>query len=109
MILFCSLIRFSPLEIRLRKNYIDSSLKVLLWDIKDEVSANKYWEKYEPHSSRLTPEVKDLIVRMLSREPSDRPTIPEIKAHPFYKGIEASLEEVFTDGNKRRISIAESQ
>lgn len=40
-----------------------------------------YWETMDGHS--LSDEFKDLVLRMLSYDPSCRPTIEEIQAHPW--------------------------
>lgn len=41
----------------------------------------KYWEK--TNGSALSPEFKDLVLRMLSHDPSKRITIEELKQHPW--------------------------
>jgi serine/threonine protein kinase len=41
----------------------------------------KYWEK--TNGSSLSPEFKDLVLRMLSHDPSKRITIEELAQHPW--------------------------
>lgn len=43
-----------------------------------------YWSKVGGQS--LSPEFKDLILRMFSYDPSKRPTVDEIKSHPWMTG-----------------------
>jgi len=40
-----------------------------------------YWKKV--NGTGLSPEFKDLILRMFSYDPSKRPTLDEIKKHPW--------------------------
>jgi len=46
-----------------------------------EGKIDKYWEK--TNGKDLSPEFKDLILKMFSFEGKDRPTIEEIKKHPW--------------------------
>ncbi|CAG8568211.1 15635_t:CDS:10, partial [Acaulospora colombiana] len=41
-----------------------------------------------PPEGFLSPEAKDLITKLLNHEYEKRPTVEEIKAHPFFKGID---------------------
>ena len=41
----------------------------------------KYWQK--TNGSSLSPEFKDLVLRMVSHDPSMRPTIEEVIQHPW--------------------------
>ncbi|CAG8717156.1 18063_t:CDS:1 [Acaulospora morrowiae] len=41
-----------------------------------------------PPEGFLSPEAKDLITKLLNQESEKRPTVAEIKAHPFFKGID---------------------
>ncbi|GBB94342.1 hypothetical protein RclHR1_23390001 [Rhizophagus clarus] len=36
----------------------------------------------------LSAEAKDLITKLLNQDPEKRPSLPEIKAHPFFKDID---------------------
>ena len=62
--------------------------KQLLWEINDDPSsANLYWNRYLRRRSDLLPaNLKDLVVRMLRKNPANRPTIEEIKAHDYFTG-----------------------
>ncbi|RHZ82277.1 hypothetical protein Glove_110g77 [Diversispora epigaea] len=40
-----------------------------------------------PPEGFLSPEAKDLISKLLNQTPDKRPTVEEIKAHPFFNGI----------------------
>lgn len=42
---------------------------------------DKYWQKV--NGQNLTPEFKDLILSMFSYDPSKRPTVADIRAHPW--------------------------
>lgn len=44
----------------------------------------KFWKKYE-ENRKFTDEFKDLIGKMLAKNPKERPTIIEIKEHPWMK------------------------
>jgi len=41
----------------------------------------KYWQK--TNGANLSPEFKDLVLRMVSHDPSKRPTIEEVIQHPW--------------------------
>lgn len=34
----------------------------------------------------MTPEAKDLIEKLLTKDPKQRPKVDEIKTHPFFRG-----------------------
>ena len=44
----------------------------------------EFWELLESEGCSFSPEFKDLITKMLLLIPSDRPTIDEIKNHPWF-------------------------
>ncbi|CAJ0754462.1 15297_t:CDS:10 [Entrophospora sp. SA101] len=41
-----------------------------------------------PPEELLSPQAKDLITTLLNQDPAKRPTVAEIKAHPFFHGID---------------------
>jgi len=51
---------------------------------------------------------KDLIRRMLALEPENRPSISEIRQHPWFNGPAASAEEVASELTNRRQRILEA-
>lgn len=54
----------------------------------------KYWEKTS--GSKLSDDFKDLIIKMFSFEGKDRPTVDEIKNHPWMK-VPINMKEVRHD------------
>jgi len=69
-----------------------------------------YWKKVG--GERLSPEFKDLILSMFSYDPSKRPTVDQLKNHPFmkkpysHKLTKQSLLDMLQD--KRSVKTAES-
>jgi len=53
-----------------------------------------FWKQYERGGRSFSSEFKDLINAMLCFEPTERLTIAEIKAHPWYNGKTCSIEEL---------------
>ncbi len=80
------------------------STQHLLWDIKDEVTAEKYWDFYKHlrGAQQLSDDFKDLLVKMLSKNPDARPSIAEIKAQSFFNGPVPTLAEIIENGVYRR-------
>lgn len=69
---------------------------------------SEYWQIVKSYMSKqvsLTEEFKGLISAILTPDPCLRPSIAEIKEHPWYKGPVATKEEVFEDLSKRRIRV----
>lgn len=54
----------------------------------------KYWEK--TNGSKLSDDFKDLIMKMFAFEGKDRPTVEEIKNHPWMK-VPINMKEVRHD------------
>lgn len=53
-------------------------------------------------AQQLSDDLKDLLVKMLSKNPDARPSIAEIKAHPFFNGPVPSKAEIIENGDYRR-------
>jgi serine/threonine protein kinase len=87
VILFCCSLRASPFYEYNKQGKIQDT-KQLLWEINDNPSsANLYWDRYLRRRSDLLPaDLKNLVVRMLSKNPANRPTIEEIKADDYFTG-----------------------
>jgi serine/threonine protein kinase len=56
-------------------------------------------------AQQLSAELKDLLVKMLSENPDARPSIAEIKAHPFFNGPVPTNDEIKENGDYRRSVI----
>jgi serine/threonine protein kinase len=57
-----------------------------------EKNYQEYWNKVE--STYLSAECKDLLQKLLSYDPSERPSIAEIRAHPWMQAGVDSLAQV---------------
>jgi len=47
---------------------------------------DRFWASHEQNGHVISDQAKDLIIRMLAPNPRDRPTVSQIKEHPFLKG-----------------------
>jgi len=62
-----------------------------------------YWKKTGGES--LSPEFKDLILKLFSYDGKSRPTVAEIRAHPWLKGgcdMKAYASEILSELNEKR-------
>ena len=72
-----------------------SKIKQLYRFIKEK-NEEKYWETLkEEDIDGLSPEFKDLFLKMVAFEPSERPTIKEILNHNWMKEVSNLNEEEF--------------
>lgn len=63
----------------------------------------KYHYRGKPAGENFfSPEFKDLMQKLLAYNPDERPTIEEIRAHPWMQGTMPSFAEVFEDCNARQ-------
>jgi serine/threonine protein kinase len=51
-----------------------------------------YWKKVE--STYLSADCRDLLQRMLSYDPAERPSIEEIRAHPWMQAGSSTMPQV---------------
>ena len=72
-----------------------------------------YWKKVGGQG--LSPEFKDLILRMFSYDGSKRPTVDEVKAHPWMakptdvKGIRSDLVEKLSESRSQKTAASSNQ
>ena len=105
MILFILLFGFPPFSYQ--KNNIKECKYYQLWNSGTELDHNTFWNhmnlfwrrKY-PFESSLSPieqnsELQDLLEKMLDPLPENRPTIKEIKHHPWMKQKEKGSKSSF--------------
>lgn len=66
--------------------------------------ADKFWLKHAKASGKdeLSDEVKDLISKCMAYKPSDRPTIEEIKEHPWFEGTMPTKDDIKEEFRKRK-------
>jgi len=65
---------------------------------KNPIESNKYWAAQENQRQKdqkppLSEELKDLITKLLCKNPDERLTIPGIEGHPWFKMAASSLDE----------------
>ena len=66
----------------------------------------EYWQIVESDKFKPSESLKSLIFSMLSKNPKHRPTIADIKAHPWYCDADIpSLEEVRNEFERREPEI----
>jgi serine/threonine protein kinase len=53
-------------------------------------------------AQQLSDDLKDLLVKLLSKNPDARPSIADIKAHPFFNGPVPTKAEIIENGDYRR-------
>lgn len=64
-----------------------------------------FWQAHEQVNegeNPFSPEFKDLFNQMMALNPSTRPSIENILAHPFTRGETASKEEVHAEFKRRK-------
>jgi serine/threonine protein kinase len=72
-----------------------------------------YWKKVG--GQNLSPEFKDLILRMFSYDGSKRPTVDEVKSHPWMskptdvKGIRSDLVERLSASRSEKTAASSNQ
>lgn len=80
----------------LAKIYKEGSKIKQLYRFIKEKNEEKYWETLkEEDIDGLSPEFKDLFLKMVAFEPSERPTIKEILNHDWMKEVSNLNEEEF--------------
>jgi serine/threonine protein kinase len=80
------------------------------WDIHiSNIESKLSFLSEDKLSVQLSFEIQDLICKMLAFNPKERPSITEIKKHPFYMKEVASAEEVIVEMQKRKIKLNKAQ
>jgi serine/threonine protein kinase len=72
------------------------------------VNPNKYWEKFERFSDfpELSNNLKDLIEKMFAVEPSQRISLKEIKAHPWFNESIPTVEDIKAEFEERKYQLS---
>lgn len=68
----------------------------------------EYWQIVRGYMSKkvqLSEEFKSLVTAILIPDPCQRPSIAEIREHPWFKGPIATKEEAFNELSKRKIKV----
>lgn len=85
---------------QLKYSKFNTSLPLWAGDSKS-LDRPMYW-KYYARSQFASNDFKQLFVWMTKKNPADRPTLEEVKAHPFFNAPAATQEEVFAEQSKRQ-------
>ena len=64
-----------------------------------------FWNLMGPKIDPISDEFKDLVNLILANDPSQRPTIEEIKNHAWFKKNTASAEEMAEEFEKRKVIV----
>jgi serine/threonine protein kinase len=64
---------------------------------------DKFWRIY--HDEPFSEDFKDLFMQMVDPDPDVRPTLQEIKDHPWFNGPVATHEEIKTEFLKRQAQL----
>lgn len=70
----------------------------------------KFWQLHSRNKppNYYSKEFRNLIESMLAFDPTQRPSIAEIKSHPWYNGPSASLQDLASDISARRRNIMQT-
>ena len=104
----CSIVLFILVSGNLpfKKAVIDDPFYKLLCANKQDL----FWGPHEKRRSdagdkKFSPEFKSFMNTMLALDPAVRLTLPEIKAHPWYKGDIVSIKDLKGEFEERKVRV----
>ena len=90
----------------------DASSKAYTMFFNDKQSSKKFWEHFRSPASLTNPlseQLQDLLTGMLLADARQRPTIEEVRQHPWLQGQTATAAEVRWSMENRRHQILAAQ